>query len=266
MLKILKFFGSYRKYIYISTENFNKLLSMHKDTKLKIILGTIYVLIISVFLWVFFSYFSISELTSYEFIKNNRDYLIQVKNSNFLFTSVLFLIFTILWVLLLGFGSPVFLLGGFIFGKWYGSLLTIFAISLGATFLYMFANFFLKEFIEKKFSKRFSTLNEKFRKNEFLYFLIYRFVGGIPFAISNILPVIFNIRLKTFFVGSILGIYPQAFIWVSLGSGIEKIIYENIKAPTIFELILSREIYLPITAFLFLLALTFIFRKLFFRN
>ena len=60
----------------------------------------------------------------------------------------------------------------------------------------MFANFFLKEFIEKKFSKRFGTLNEKFRKNEFLYFLIYRFVGGIPFAISNILPVIFNIRLK----------------------------------------------------------------------
>ena len=98
---------------------------MKKDKKLKIYLGLIYFIILSLFLWVFFSKFSLSEITSYDFIKNNRDYLIQIKDSSFSLTSVLFLIFTIIWVLLLGFGSPIFILGGFIFGKWVGSIFTV---------------------------------------------------------------------------------------------------------------------------------------------
>ena len=100
---------------------------MTKSAKLKIFLGTLYLIIISVFLWYFFSYFTIEELTSYDFLKNNRDYLIAVKESNILLSSIIFFIFTVFWTLMLGFGSPILLLAGFIFGKWLGSLLAIFA-------------------------------------------------------------------------------------------------------------------------------------------
>ena len=58
-------------------------------------------------------------------------------------------------------------------------------ISLEKSLLVDFANYFLKDLIKNKFSSRFSYLNEKFKKNEFSFFLIYRFVGGIPFFISN---------------------------------------------------------------------------------
>ena len=210
---------------------------MDKLKKTKIILGTSYSFIIIAFLWAFFTYFSLNELTSYDFIKNNRDYLIQIKDSSFLITSVLFLIFTIIWVLLLGFGSPIFILGGFIFGKWFGSIFTVLALSFGATLLYIFANFFFKDFIYDNFYKRFESLNEKFKKNEFLFILIYRFVGGIPFAIANILPTIFNVKASNYFFGTLIGMYPQAFVWVSLGSGIEKIINQNLEAPSFTQLI-----------------------------
>ena len=83
---------------------------MEKDKKIKIYLGLAYFLIVILFLWAIFNKFSYDELTSYDFIKNNRDYLISLKESNFFLISLIFLIFTILWVLLLGFGSPIFLL------------------------------------------------------------------------------------------------------------------------------------------------------------
>ena len=76
-------------------------------------------------------------------------------------------------VLLLGFGSPILLISGFIFGKWFGFIYAVLGLSIGATLLYMFANYFFKNLIEEKFSKRFSYLTEKFKKNEFLIMLIW---------------------------------------------------------------------------------------------
>ena len=216
---------------------------MNKEKKIKIFLGSAYILIVSIFLWFFFSKFSFQDFSSYELIRDNRDTLEQVKNSNIFISSILFLLGTIIWVLLLGFGSPVFLVGGFIFGKWLGTLIIVFGLSIGATFLYMFANYFLKDLIEEKFSSRFNNLTEKFKENEFTFFLIYRFIGGIPFFISNILPTIFNVKIRNFFLGSVLGLTPQLFVGASLGAGLNKILEENSEAPSLLQLLLTPDIY-----------------------
>ena len=239
---------------------------MKKEKKIKIFLGSTYVLIILSFLWVFFDNFSLSEISSYEFIKNNNEYFNQLKNKNFFFISLVFFIFTIIWVLLLGFGSPILLLSGFIFGKWFGSIYAILSLSIGATLLYIFANYFLKDIVEEKFSKKFSNLNEKFKKNEFTFFLIYRFVGGIPFFISNILPTIFNIKIKNFFFGSIIGMFPQIFVGVSLGSGLNEIIKNNAETPSLIELLFSPEIYIPVVAFVILLVIAIIVKNIFYKT
>ena len=239
---------------------------MKKEKKIKFFLGSIYALIILSFLWLFFDNFSIAEISSYEFIKNNIQYFNQLKNQNFFLLSIVFFIFTIIWVLLLGFGSPILLLSGFIFGKWYGSIYAVLSLSIGATLLYIFANYFLKDLVEEKFSKKFFKLQEKFKKNEFFFFLIYRFVGGIPFFISNILPTLFNIKLKNFFFGSILGLLPQIFIGVSLGAGLNEIIKKNIEAPSLFELLSSPEIYTPIAGLIILLIIGMIIKNFFYKN
>ena len=239
---------------------------MKKEKKLKFFLGSTYVLIILSFLWVFFDNFSLSEITSYEFIKDNNEYFNQLKNKKFFLISLTFFIFTIIWVLLIGIASPIILFSGFIFGKWFGSIYAVLSLSIGATLLYIFANYFLKDLVEEKFSKRFSNLNEKFKKNEFMFFLIYRFVGGIPFSIANILPTIFNVKLKNFFFGSIIGMSPQIFVGVSLGAGLNEIIQKNIEAPSLIELLLSPEIYIPIVAFVILLIVGIIIKNIFYTN
>ena len=239
---------------------------MKKEKKIKLFLGSTYVLIILSFLWVFFDNYSLSEISSYEFIKNNNEYFNQLKNNNFFLISLAFFIFTIIWVMLLGFGSPILLLSGFIFGKWFGFIYAVISLSIGATLLYIFANYFLKDLVEEKLSKRFSNLNEKFKKNEFTFFLIYRFVGGIPFFISNILPTIFNVKLKNFFFGSIIGMSPQIFVGVSLGAGLNEIIQKNIEAPSLIEILFSPEIYIPIIAFIILLIVGIIIKNIFYTN
>ena len=239
---------------------------MKKEKKIKLFLGSTYALIILSFLWVFFDNFSLSEISSYEFIKNNNEYFNQLKNNNFFLISLAFFIFTIIWVLLLGFGSPILLLSGFIFGKWFGSIYAILSLSIGATLLYMFANYFLKDLVEEKFSRKFENLNAKFKRNEFIFFLIYRFVGGIPFFISNILPTIFNVKIKNFFFGSVIGMFPQVFVVVSLGAGLNEIIQKNVKVPSLIELLFSTEIYIPIVAFIILLIVGIVVKNIFYRN
>ena len=238
---------------------------MNKTKNIKIILGISYLLIISIFLWVFFQNFSIQDFTSYELIKANRETLEAIKSNNIFLSSLLFFLGTIIWVLLLGFGSPIFLVGGFIFGKWLGTLLVVFGLSTGATLLYIIANFFFKDVIKEKFSIRFNNLTERFKKNEFVFFLIYRFVGGIPFFISNILPTLFNIKIKNFFFGSILGMTPQLFVGVSLGAGLSKILDENKEPPNFFELISTPDIYLPIIGIIILVLIAIYLRKYFFK-
>ena len=237
---------------------------MEKTKKIKLFIGIFYIILVSLFLFLFFSKFSLQEITSYDFIKNNRDYFAELKKSNLISLSIIFIIFTIIWVLAGGFGSPVALFAGFIFGKWLGAFIVAIGLTVGATFLYIFANFFLKDFVKEKFLIKFHNLEKKFKKSEFIYLLIYRFVGGIPFAISNVLPCIFNVKIQNFFWATLIGIVPSIFIICSLGEGVEKIIDRNIDAPSFNELITTPQIYVPLIIFVLLVMLTIFLRKFFY--
>ena len=240
---------------------------MEKIKKIKIYVGISYIILVSFFLFFFFSKFSLQQITSYDFIKENSLYLTSLKNSNLFLVFVIFLTITILWVFpFLGFGSPIALLGGFIFGKWIGTIVVVLGLSSGATFLYIFGNFFLKDIIKEKFLNKFKNLESKFKESEFTYLLIYRFCGGIPWQLSCIIPTMFNVKVSNFFYATLIGIIPQIFLAVSIGSGLEKIIDENIEAPSIIDLLSSRDIYIPMIIFFILIISSIIVRKFLYKN
>jgi len=239
---------------------------MEKSKKVKITLGLFYLLVVSSFLYFFLSKFTLEELTSYEFIKNNRDYFFGLKQTNLFLISLVFLISTIIWVVMAGFGLPAALLAGFIFGKWLGIFVLLIGMTIGATILYMLGNYFFKEVIKEKFLDRFKNLEIKFKKSEFIYLLAYRFIGGIPFALSNVLPCIFNVKVGNFFWATLIGLTPQLFLVVSIGSGLEKIIEQNLEAPRIIDLVYSPDIYIPMLAFVALIIITIIAKKIFYKS
>ena len=240
---------------------------MEKTKKIKLFIGLSYLILLATFLYYLFSNFSFHQLTSYEFIKDNVDYFSKLEESNIFILSLSFLIFTILWVFpLLGFGSPISLIAGFILGKWLGTLIAVLGLSIGATFLYIFGNYFLKNYVREKFLNRFQNLEIKFKKSEFIYLLIYRFIGGIPWQLSCILPTMFNVKIINFFLATLIGIIPQIFLVVSIGSGLENIINKNLEPPRIIDIIYSPDVYLPLSIFVALVIITIFLRRLFYNK
>ena len=84
---------------------------------LKIILGIIYLVTISIGLYFLFSVINIEDLRSYEFIRENKDIILKYKSENFLFLTIIFFVFSIIWVLFLGFVTPIAIFSGFVFGS-----------------------------------------------------------------------------------------------------------------------------------------------------
>ena len=234
---------------------------------LKLVIGVIYLLVLFAVLYFVFSLVDIKDLTNYEFIRSNKENIFQYKNDNLLLLSIIFFIFTIVWILLLGFAGPILLFAGFVYGKWVGTIIVLSATTIGATLLYILAGIFFRDLIRDKLEHRFSNLKIFFKKNELFYFMMYRFVGGggVPYGIQNVLPVLFDISIKNYFIGTLVGSAPLMFVSVALGSGIESFIDKNEKL-SILAIITSPDIYLPILALLIVIIFSFIFRKFIFKK
>ena len=238
-----------------------------KSPNFKIYLAAIYLIILSTAIFFLFSNFDLADLTSYEFIKENGDLITKYKNNNIFFLTLSFLIITILLNLLL---TPMLLptlIIGFIFGKWIGTSILVLGNTLGGFLLYLLAKTFFNDLIQNKFSIKFSKFINFFNKNEVLYFMCFRFMGGggTPFPIQNVLPVLFNMSAKNYIIATFLGIIPTTFVTASLGSGIEEIIDQNaeLSFTSAFQ---SPEIYLPIIGFFIILIFAFIVKKVFFKS
>jgi uncharacterized membrane protein YdjX (TVP38/TMEM64 family) len=155
---------------------------------------------------------------------------------------------------------------GFIFGKWIGTLILIFGNTLGGFLLYRLAKTFFSDVIEKKFKTKFSKFIDFFNKNDTIYFMCFRFMGGggAPFPIQNVLPVLFNMPAKNYIIATFIGLIPTTFVMVALGSGIEKIIDKNTEL-SFLPVVQSPEIYLPIIGFFIILIISFITKKYYFK-
>ena len=237
-----------------------------ESSNFKIYLGGLYLIVLFAAIYFFWLTFDLKDLTSYDLIKENREVILTYKDNNIFFLTIIFFIITICLNLLL---CPMLLptlIIGFIFGKWLGTLILIFGNTIGGFLLYRLAKTFFSDLIEKKFKTRFSKFVDFFNKNELMYFMSFRFIGGggTPFPIQNILPVLFNMSSKNYIVATLLGILPTTFVTVALGSGIEKIIDQNAEL-SFLPVIQSPEIYLPIIGFFIILIIAFLIKRFYFK-
>ena len=141
------------------------------NKNIKIALGSIYLIILITFLYFLFSKFDISRIDDFSYYKIIQSNIEQVIGKNLLFNLGLFFIFSIIWVVLLGFGSPILILSGIIFGKWIGTLISIISISLGALSLYIIASYFFSDLVHQLLKDKFSKYIEKFNKMYYQLFL-----------------------------------------------------------------------------------------------
>ena len=163
---------------------------------LKLFLGISYIIILFAFLYLILSFVDLTRLDDFLYYKELQIDLEKTIGNNLYTNLFLFFIFCLVWVSLLGFGSPLLIISGILFGKWLGTFISVLSFSIGALILYSIANFFFKDLVRDLLEKKFIKYIHLFRKNEFNYFLAFRLAGGlgIPFGPQNVLPVIFNIK------------------------------------------------------------------------
>ena len=233
----------------------------------KLFLGFTYLLLLAVFLYFIFSNIQINRLNDFLYYKELQLGLENFISANFLTNIIYFFIFAVVWVALLGFGSPILIFSGILFGKWIGTIISIISISIGALILYVIANFFFRDTVKKILEQKFKKYIQLFQKNEFYYFFLYRFIGGLgtPFFLQNILPVLFDMKKKNYFFSSLFGFVPSFFVFNTIGAGLNNYI-EKSENFSFLGLVLLPEIYFPILMFIVLIIVSLLIKKKFFTD
>ena len=232
---------------------------------LKIFLGISYLIILIAFLYFIFTSIEISKLNDFLYYKELQKDLSNFVSESIIANLIYFFIFAVLWVALLGFGAPLLIISGILFGQWIGTLISVISISVGALILYSIGNFFFRDLVKKILQQKFDKYIFLFKKNEFYYFFIYRFIGGlgVPFGLQNLIPILFGMGKFNYFLSSFFGFIPGFFIFNTIGAGLNSYV-EQTENFNILDFILTPEIYLPILMFACLMIISLIMKKKFF--
>ncbi len=232
---------------------------------LKIFLGISYLIILFTFLYFIFTWIEIGKLNDFSYYKELQIELSNYVSANMITNLIYFLIFAIIWVALLGFGSPLLIISGILFGQWIGTIISVISISVGALILYSLGNFFFRDLVKKILKQKFDKYILLFRKNEFYYFFIYRFIGGlgVPFGLQNLIPILFGMKKFNYFFSSFFGFIPGFFIFNTIGAGLNSYVEQSDKF-NVLDFILTPAIYSPIIMFACLMITSLIIKKKFF--
>ena len=63
-------------------------------------------------------------------------------------------------------------------------------------------------------------LEAGFHENALSYLLVLRLIPLFPFFAVNLVPAFLGVRLRTYVIGTALGIIPGSFVFASVGAGL----------------------------------------------
>ena len=115
------------------------------------------------------------------------------------------------------------LAGGFFFGKWLGTAYVVGAATVGAAIIFTIAKTSLGETLREKAGGLYGRIEANMADNAVGYLLFMRLVPIFPFFLVNIVPALFNVRLRTFVLTTFFGILPGSFVFVNLGEQLGEI-------------------------------------------
>ncbi len=228
---------------------------MKISQKKSILLSLLFFLIVS-----FVIIFSYLDLIPYEIILKENDIIkSKIHDNLFYYSLYCFFIFILIIVFLLPIG-PFVLIIGYYFGIKYGLVIVLVGETLGSLLVFLYSRYLFKDYFLLIIEKKFSFLKNQININGFNYVLLLRLIGGVPFPIQNIASSVLGMSSWKYIVATFIGIIPYAYIFISIGNGLNNI--NDFKEIGIS--ILLQPIYgLPILALLILIILTIVFRTLY---
>jgi uncharacterized membrane protein YdjX (TVP38/TMEM64 family) len=172
----------------------------------------------------FFFWFDLGSILTLEGLKGNRRLLLQFYHEHALLTVVIFMaIYVIQTALALPGAAILSLSAGVIFGPLLGTVYAVSAASIGAGVSFLFARYLLREVVQRKFGPRLEAVNREIGQRGINYLLFLRLVPVFPFFLINLAAGLTGLSLRTFMLGTFLGIIPGGFVYVNAGAGLASI-------------------------------------------
>lgn len=163
----------------------------------------------------------LDDYLSFSALRDNRELLMHFVHDNAVLSVVLFMaIYAVSTTLSLPGGAILTIAGGFLFGSLTGTVYVVVAATLGACGIFLAARSALGDSLRDKAGPWLRRMEDGFKANALSYLLVLRLVPLFPFFVVNLVPAFLGVRLRTFVVGTFLGIIPGSFVFTSVGAGL----------------------------------------------
>jgi uncharacterized membrane protein YdjX (TVP38/TMEM64 family) len=121
-------------------------------------------------------------------------------------------------------GLIMTLSGGLLFGAVTGAITTVISATIGATLLFLIAKTSFGETLAAKAGPWLGKLRDGFKENALSYLLFLRLVPAFPFVIVNLAPALLGVPLRTYVIGTGLGIIPGTAAFSFAGAGLGSVV------------------------------------------
>jgi len=206
-----------------------------------------------------FFYFRLYHYLSFNSLRTNRELLLAWSQQYFMWVVLSFMA---LYVIVVACSIPgatfLTLVGGFLFGPWWATVMVVISATLGAFIVFLAVELALRDWVAKKATKWLKVMEQGFQHNAFSYLLFLRLVPLFPFWLVNIVPALLGISKRIFLIATFIGIVPGSFVYVLVGNGLGHVFDSN-EIPDL-TIIFDPKIFIPLMALALLSLLPVIYK------
>ena len=168
--------------------------------------------------------FDLGQYLTLGFIQSRLASLQAFRDENFAVTAAIYFVF---YVVATGISIPgailLTLLGGAIFGLWWGTLLVSFASSIGATGAFLASRLLLRDWVQRRFGAYLAPINKGIAKDGAFYLFSLRMVPLVPFFVVNLLMGLTSISVPAYYFASQIGMFVSTLVYVNAGAELAQI-------------------------------------------
>lgn len=189
--------------------------------------------------------FGWQDYLSFEALRDHREILLAWRDAHPIEAVAAFMaIYVIVVALSLPGAVWMTVVAGFLFGPTIGTIYVVGAATIGATILFLAARYAFADFFRARAGGTIERMESGFRRNALNYLLVLRLVPIFPFWLVNLVPAFLGVSLRTFILGTLIGIIPGSIVYCLVGSGVAKVI--DAGGEPDLDLILSPPILAPL--------------------
>lgn len=182
------------------------------------------ILLIGLLLIALFFYFDLKQYLTLASLKTNHQLLLTVYAEHALLMVAAFMAIYIIQTALALPGAVILSLSaGAIFGPLMGTIYAVSAASVGATLSFLITRYLLRDSVVNRFGSKLESINQELETRGLNYLLFLRLVPVFPFFLINLAAGLTRLPLRTFILGTFIGIIPGGFVYVNAGASLASI-------------------------------------------